>query len=194
MRLPSQSRNVHDTARISLAEWAALPDDVRGELDRGGVEEEEMPTVLHEAVVAWLVAALYEHVGRRGGRVFGSELKYAVGPRQGRKPDISVFLKGTARPRSSDKLVRQRPDIAIEVVTSTPRDERRDRVAKVHAYARFGVPQYWIVHPELQTIEIYTLGRDGLYERAVSGTTGRVRVPRLRWTLDLDRLWNETAD
>ena len=60
---------------MSLEEWAALDDDVEGELVDGVLEEEEMPTVLHELVVAWVFATLRTWARRRRGFVFGSETK-----------------------------------------------------------------------------------------------------------------------
>jgi Uma2 family endonuclease len=180
---------------LTLSAWSALPDDVEGELVDGLLEDEEIPHALHEAIVAWLVRLLGNHAVPRGGRVYGSELKYAVSTTRGRKPDVSVFLPGTHRPKSTDRLIRQRPDIVVEVITASPRDERRDRVAKHDEYARFGVPQYWLVHPELRTVEILRLGEDGLYARVAAGSTGKLKVPGLRGlSLDLDALWAETFD
>ena len=82
---------------MTLEEWAALDEDVEGELVDGMLEEEEMPTFLHELVVMWLAAALRSWARRRRGFVVGSKAKLAVGPRRGRKPDLSLFLPGALR-------------------------------------------------------------------------------------------------
>jgi len=89
--------------------------------------------------------------------------------------------------------VRVPPDVAIEIVTPTPRDVRRDRVEKVDDYAAFGVRQYWIVDPEQQTFELFELGADGRYVRALGATGGTLTaVPGCEgFTLDLDELWRE---
>lgn len=180
---------------LTLTAWSELPDDVEGELVDGLLEAEEMPHYAHELVVVWLLRVLGMFVVPRGGRALGSELKYAVSTTRGRKPDVSVFLPGTPRPKPMDRLIRQRPDIVIEVITATPRDERRDRVAKHDEYARFGVPQYWLVHPELRTVEIMRLGKDGLYARVAAASAGKLRVPGVRGlSLDLDALWAEAFD
>lgn len=179
---------------MSLAEWADLDDDIEGELVDGVLEEEEMATFLHEIVVGWLVATLRTWARPRGGFVGGSEMKLAVGPRRGRKPDLCVFLRGAA-PALLDTLVRKPPHLVVEVTSPRPRDTRRDRVDKLADYARAGVSYYWILDPQLRSLEVYDLGRDRRYTVALSVGTGRVRAPGcpgLR--LDLDALWAEVDE
>src|SRR5690606_6145939 len=122
---------------LSLEAWGDLPEDEPGELVDGRLVEEEMPTRVHEAVVFWLLFELGKWRSRSKARVYGSELKLAVGPRRGRKPDINVFLAGTARSRGDATLQRHPPDLVIEVVSPRPSDGRRDRVEKPDDYARF---------------------------------------------------------
>src|SRR5579859_1358902 len=128
-------------ARLSLEEWARLDEDVEGELVDGLLEEEEVPTYVHETVVAWLMMVLGLWARRRGHKVYGSEAKLAVGPRRGRKPDVTVFAKG-ALPRGRESIARVAPLIVVEVITSTPRDARGDRVEKLRDYARCGALFY----------------------------------------------------
>ena len=176
---------------MTLEEWAALDEDVEGELVDGFLEEEEMPSVLHEVVVLWLGAILRGWVRRRRGLATGSEVKIAVGPRRGRKPDLAVFLP-PALPAPSDTLVRVPPYLAVEIASPRPRDVRRDRVEKLADYARVGVRYYCIVDPQLRSLEVYELGRDGRYTVALSAAHGRLRVPGCPGlVLDLGALWSE---
>ena len=177
---------------MSVDEWADMPEDEPGELVDGYLAEEEMPGLLHEIVVSWLMRVLGSWAAPRGGLVFGSEAKFAVSARSGRKPDLTMYLPGhPALPRRG--AVRIPPDVAIEIVTPTPRDVRRDRVEKVDDYAAFGIRYYWIVDPEQLTFEIFELGADGRYVRALGATGGTLTtVPRCDGlVMDLDELWRE---
>ena len=176
---------------MTLAEWADLDEDVEGELVDGALEEEEMPTLLHELAVAWLIRTLGVWVRRRRGYVAGSETKVAVGPRRGRKPDVVVFLHGTL-PSVDEALVRTAPHLVIEVVSPRPRDTRRDRIDKLSDYARAGIRYYWILDPQLRVLEIFELAAAGCYQVALSAARGRLRIPGCpELALNLDGLWAE---
>ncbi len=51
------------STEITLEAWAALDEEDRRELVDGILVEEEMPTTVHELVVAWLIGCR----GERGG-------------------------------------------------------------------------------------------------------------------------------
>lgn len=174
---------------MTLEEWARLPEDEEGELVDGQLVEEEVAGYVHEVVVAWLVQLFASWLGDKGF-VGGSEAKLAVRPKRGRKADLTVFLPGGhVPPRYGPVTVP--PDIAVEVITPTPRDARRDRVEKPDEYAAFGVRFYWLVDPELRTLEVYELGADGRYIRALSASDGVIaEVPGCEGlAMDLNALW-----
>ena len=178
---------------MTLDEWAAMPEDEPGELVDGRLEEEEVPDLVHETVVAWLIWVFKGWLGRRGF-VFGSEAKYAVRANRGRKPDVAVYLDPDGHRLPRYGIVRIPPDIAVEVVSPTPRDERRDRIEKMDEYAAFGVRFYWILDPGLQSLEIFELA-GGRYARAARATEGRMElVPGCAGlTVDLDDLWADLS-
>ena len=183
-----------DAVEMSLAEWFDLSEDTPGELVDGRLVEEEVPDFVHEILVMLLGRLLGNWVFPRGGAVVGSDAKLALGDRRGRKPDLSVYFPGSPLPPRRGPLD-VAPDVAVEVISPKPRDTRRDRVDKVNEYAAFGVRYYWIVDPELRSLEILELGADRRYVHALSVASGVVDpVPGCEGlTLDLDELW-ETVE
>jgi len=170
-----------------------MDEDEPGELVDGRLEEEEVPNLIHELVVTWLSQVLRNWLGKRGF-VFGSDGKYKVRSDRGRKPDLTVYLHRESRRPQARGIVRVPPDIAVEVVSPSPRDERRDRIEKMDEYAAFGVTWYWIVDPSLQSLEIFEL-INGLYARVARATEGRLEVVPgcAGLQLDLDDLWDEIS-
>ena len=49
------------------------------------------------------------------------------------------------------------PDLIIEILSPGKANTDRDRVTKRHLYARFGVPEYWIIDARRGSAEIYRL-------------------------------------
>jgi len=177
--------------RMSLAEWAAMPEDDPGELVDGRLVEEEVADPVHEDIVSSLNATIRPWVVPRGGFILGSEAKFGLGPKRGRKPDLSVFLPGGAVPPRHGS-VSAPPDIMVEVISRSPGDVRRDRIEKADEYAAFGVRFYWLIEPNARTLEIFQLDAAKRYTRLLGASRGVVDVPgcpELR--LDLDALWAE---
>jgi Uma2 family endonuclease len=178
---------------MTFEEWAAMNEDESGELVDGRLEQEEVPDFIHDLVVAWLIRVLGNWLDQNGF-VAGSDVKYAVRSDRGRKPDVAAYLHPETRRPPARGVVRVPPDIVVEVVSSSPRDERRDRIEKMDEYAAFGVSWYWIVDPNWQSLEIFEL-IDGRYARAACATEGRMEMvpgcPGLE--LDLDPIWSAIA-
>jgi Uma2 family endonuclease len=177
--------------RMSIEEWAAMPEDDPGELVDGRLVEEEVADYAHETIVSFVNALVRGWAAPRGGFVGGSEAKLAVGAGLGRKPDLSVYLPGGNVPTPHGP-VRVPPDIVVEVISPLPMDARRDRVEKVHDYAAFGVRWYWIIDPGTKTLEVFERTDDRRYMLALAAAEGRVTLPGCGdLMLDLDELWAE---
>src|SRR6185295_10363522 len=61
------------------------------------------------------------------------------------------------------------PDLAVEVISESSR--KRDEVIKRRAYEEFGVGEYWIVDPVLESIKVHRRNAAGKYERVVEIST-----------------------
>lgn len=178
---------------MTLAQWADMAEDEPGELVDGRLVEEEDVGALHDAIAAWFVWVLKSWLASRGGFVLVSDTRFGVSARRGRKPDVSVYFAG--RKPQAQGLVTTPPDIMIEVISARPKDARRDRVEKTNEYAGFGVRFYWIVDPALRSFEVFELGADGRYVKALGVASGVVNeVPGCEGLrIDLDALWSEAS-
>ena len=175
--------------RATWGEFVALPEGDRRELIDGELMEVELPTELHEHVVAWIVGYLFNWVRAHGGRVYASGYKVRIRSDRGVMPDVQLYFKGNSA-RGEQGLESGRPDLAVEVVS--PTSPRFDRVTKLNWYSQIGVPEYWIVDPQARTLERLLL-REGLYVIAESladdallrpGTLEGLEIPlRELWTI-----------
>jgi Uma2 family endonuclease len=174
--------------RFTWSDFIALPEDDLRELIDGHLVETEVPSGIHEWIVALLVHRLTGWaMARQAGVVFASGYKVKIREDRGFMPDVQYFRRG-GRPVPFHGLDSGAPDLAVEVVS--PGRGRFDRVVKLAGYAAIGVPEYWIVDPERQTLERLVL--EGSAFRVADSLTGDATLapesfPGL--TIDLGELW-----
>jgi Uma2 family endonuclease len=87
-----------------------------------------------------------------------------------RRPDISFYKKSRVHLIDRDDALRYAPDFCAEVTSES--SEEIDRVHKFRQYAEAGIPYYWIIDPEKQTIEAFELNKSH-YERVAMGRKSR---------------------
>ena len=78
--------------------------------------------------------------------------------RDTRQPDILMIHRSRKHIIEKHAIVGP-PDLVIEILS--PSTAKKDRTKKKDGYARFGVPEYWIVDPYHLTIEQYMLPAEG---------------------------------
>ena len=145
-------------------DFIALPDDDRRELLDGQLVEMDVPNEAHEWVVAMLAHRLQGWaMANQIGIVFASGYKVRIRRDRGFMPDVQLFRAG-GRPLQHAGLESGAPDLAVEVIS--PTSGRYDRVYKLQGYAAIGVPEYWIVDAERETLERLVLDANGTYRIA----------------------------
>ena len=146
-------------------DFVALPTGDRRELLDGHLFEVEIPTDMHEFIVAELIRLLGNWAVDNGGKVLASGYKVKISTGRGVMPDVQFYRPGRKTARQG--LVEGAPDLAVEVISPTSRGI--DRVTKLGYYQQIGTPEYWLVDPDAQTIEVFVQegGRWWLRERAI---------------------------
>ncbi len=145
------------SAPTTWKQFVALPDHDRRELVDGQLIEYDMPTKLHENIIMLLGTWLTNWGLQHGHRVLGSGYKVRINDKNGAMPDIQMFTDAEWRKAPNEALDAGRPTLAVEVISPTSR--AHDRVRKLNWYAGIGVPEYWIIDGEAQTLERLTLSR-----------------------------------
>jgi len=133
------------------------------EFTDGYVELLPMPTRQHQAISRFLFLALLTFVQQRGGTVFYAPLRVRVAPGRFREPGLVVLLdKNDARNQNAFWLG---ADIVVEIVS--PDHVERDTIVKRADYAGAGIPEYWIVQPEEETLTVLKLEEKAYEEHGI---------------------------
>lgn len=135
------------------------------ELTDGYLEVLPMPTDRHQSLLLFLYDLLRDFMAGRG-KILVAPLRVRIRERKYREPDLLMVLEATD-PRRSNRYWTG-ADLVIEIVS--PDQPWRDLVEKRADYAEASIPEYWIVHPEEETVRVLRLEGES-YEEA--GTYGR---------------------
>jgi Uma2 family endonuclease len=166
-----------------------LPEGTPVELIRGELVMSPSPRSSHQIIVVMLTE-LFSGIARRsGGVAFCAPMDVIFSNDTILQPDILYIAK--ERRGIIGDWVNAPPDLVIEVLSEGA--ERRDRVAKLDAYTRYGVPEFWIVDYHAQQIDFLLLENGRYAIRESKG--GRYQSPRLSEVeIDLAAFWREVVD
>ena len=143
-------------SRLSYADLERMPDDgKRYELYDGEAVVVPAPVPRHQLAALDIMRALDAYATGHGGVVLISPIDIVFTDHDVLQPDIVFFTAARAHVIDLDRAIRDAPDLAVEVLSKST--AARDRGRKKEMFARFGVPEYWIVDPLAKTIEVYTL-------------------------------------
>lgn len=136
-------------------EYLSLDTNRLVELTDGVLEFLPMPQPSHARLSRYLSDLLRGFVASKAlGEIFWAPFSVRIGPNKLREPDI-VFLRHQRIPH--EDVPPDGADLVVEVVSEGRPHRDRDFRAKRKEYALAGIPEYWIVDPETQTITVLTL-------------------------------------
>ena len=104
----------------------------------------------------------------------------------GREPDL-LFLANEHLNRLKDNYLDGPADLVVEIIS--PESVGRDRGDKFYEYAQGGVPEYWLLDPQMEWAEFYRL-ENARYRPLFTGQGGKYQSPILAgFWLQIEWLW-----
>ena len=179
--------------RMTLAEFLDLPrQEQRCELIDGVVYMAAFPIPDHQFLATVLTTHLALQILETGLGIVYQVAGVIVSDNSALGPDIVVVRQERVGIIGRTVIDGGPPDIVVEVL-STDRD--RDLVDKRRLYAAAGVPEYWILGGDADTLTALELADDGTYrERAVLTAADTLTTPLFPdFSLPLVQVFNHPA-
>jgi Uma2 family endonuclease len=148
--------SIPDALKLTYDDYLCLPDDgKRHEIIDGEHVMTPAPSTRHQRISGNLFLLLAAHIQQtRSGELFAAPTDVRLSDVDVVQPDLS-FITYERRSIITPQCIDGAPDLVIEILSEATR--RRDEVVKRKLYERFGVTEYWVVDPELETVKCHRL-------------------------------------
>lgn len=166
--------------------------DERLELIDGELVVTPSPSPMHQRVSRRLHRLLERCIiDAELGEFFGAPLDIQLSNDSVLQPDLIVLLYDRFQ-LVTERNVEGPPSLVMEIIS--PSTRHIDHGAKRDLYARYGVPEYWLIDPDQEHVTICSDPEAGYYRSQVSAniTATSATIPTL--SVDLRRLFNRGPD
>jgi len=157
-------QEVH-SSQLTYEDYLLFPDDgKRHEIIDGNHTVTPAPKTKHQKISSNLTVAMGAFVKQRDlGFVLAAPSDVILSDENVVQPDL-LFVSTERASIITEDNIHGAPDLVVEIISETTR--KKDEVTKRKLYERFGVQEYWVVDPELETVKIFRRTQQG-YGRAV---------------------------
>jgi Uma2 family endonuclease len=153
---------------MTWSELERLPEDgPRIELYDGEVWVMPSATWEHQQVALSTAILFHEYERRAGGQVAIAPLDVIFSEYNVVQPDVLYFVEERVHLLKANKRPKHRPDVVVEILS--PTTEGNDKGRKLRMFARYEVPEYWMLDIDERSIEIRSL-RGDFYSVAVKAS------------------------
>ena len=167
--------------RVGYADLESMPEDGRRyEIHGGELVLVPSPRLGHQIAVGEVFSVLRDYAREAGGVALVAPFAIVFDEFDVVQPDVLFFRAERVHLLQPDAETRHAPDIVVEVLS--PSTAATDRGRKMRLFARYGVPEYWIVDPVARRIEIHALENGEFRETQVAAgdaTAQSVLLPDL---------------
>ncbi|MFY9271109.1 MAG: Uma2 family endonuclease [Candidatus Manganitrophaceae bacterium] len=140
--------------KFTYEDYLLFPDDgKRHELIDGEHFMTPAPSTKHQRILGSLHLAFGNFLKQHKlGEVFVAPYDVVLSDLDVVEPDL-LFVSSSRSSIVTEKNIQGAPDLVIEIFSESTR--KTDEIIKRKLYEQHGVPEYWIVDPELQMVKIY---------------------------------------
>jgi len=162
-----------------LEELLAQPEESRFEIVAGELVPKDAASARHGHAQGRTIEGLRAFNRRPGGDQpggwwFVTEALVMFAPGEVYRPDVAGWRRERLPELPDQVPIEVRPDWVCEIVS--PTSARRDRVRKMRVYHAAGVPHYWLVDPQDETLMVYRWTPEGYLYALGATREDRVRA------------------
>ena len=168
--------------RLTYDDFLLFPDDgKRHELIDGVHYVTPSPRLRHQDLVGRLYGEIFLYLREHpeAGRVFLSPLDVVLSHYDIVVPDL-LFVASDQSGIMTEKNIQGAPALVVEVLSKSTR--KRDAQIKRRLFEQVGVREYWLVDPELDTVQVFRPTAEGRLARVEEPTAedgGTLTTPLL---------------
>lgn len=146
--------------KLTYEDFLGFPEDgKRHELIDGDHFVTPAPFTAHQSISAALTQYLRAHIVEAElGKLYAAPTDVVLSEHDVVEPDL-LFISNERMDRVTEANIQGAPDLLVEILS--PGTRRRDEITKRHLYEGYGVREYWIVDPELETVKVFRAGERG---------------------------------
>jgi len=142
--------------RLTNADIESMPEDGnRYEVIDGELFVSSAPSYVHQMILGRILRLIGNYLDRNPIGSIVAGIGVIFDEYTGVIPDLVFASKERLRKILGGGRFQAAPEIAIEILSPGPSNQRRDRHAKRNLYAARGVEEYWLFDPESRTLEVY---------------------------------------
>ena len=159
---------------LTYLDLAEMPEDgMRRELIAGELLVNPAPRIRRQAVLLALLEELLVFFGpAREYRPLPAPVELRITPYDVVQPDLVVLPQAVVKQEGMRNFIEEPPLLVVEILL--PSTSSTDRRAKMALYARFDMPEYWIVDPDSASLNAYVL-EDQTFHPIPEPPPGQVR-------------------
>ena len=184
--------------RLTYDDFLLFPEDgKRHELIDGVHYVAPSPRLRHQDLVGRLYVAIAAYLVEHpmAGRVFLSPVDVVMSLHDIVVPDL-IFVAGDQAAILTEKNIQGAPALVVEVLSKSTR--KRDAQIKRRLFYQAGVREYWLVDPELDTVQVFRPTAEGRLTRVEELTAedgGTLATPLLTgFAADIRTLFRPAAE